>query len=194
VEEFPEQTAIGLALPAEGETEFVLILTITLAHDVVLHRLSALTKYVFEIVGLIIIEAPVPEKEPPQLPEYQFQIAPAPNVPPEIFNVAALPGHNDEGIVIADVAEVDVVFTTIVLLKHIVELHNPSALSQYVVVTDGLITTNTPVPANVPAHEVMYQCHSALVPNIPPVSASVTVLPGQISEEEAVNDEAIVDG
>ena len=61
------------------------------AQFVVLHVLSARTKYVVVVVGFTVIELPDPTKVPPHEPEYQFHDAPVPSDPPETVNVVAVP-------------------------------------------------------------------------------------------------------
>jgi len=39
------------------------------------------------------MDVPVPRKVPPQLPEYQFQLAPEPSDPPETVSVVEEPGQ-----------------------------------------------------------------------------------------------------
>ena len=71
---------------------------------------------------------PVPAKFPPHEPEYHFQIAPIPKVPPVELNVVVDPGQMADGEEEAARGEVDTVFTIMVLLTQFVELHVPSAL------------------------------------------------------------------
>jgi hypothetical protein len=53
-------------------TGAVLTVTVTLAHVVLLHAPSALTKYVVVTVGDKVMLAPVPTNVPPQLPLYHW--------------------------------------------------------------------------------------------------------------------------
>jgi hypothetical protein len=46
-------------------------------------------------VGLTEMDAPVPNKVPPQLPEYQFHEAPVPRLPPFTVKVPALFLHTE---------------------------------------------------------------------------------------------------
>ena len=71
---------------------------------------------------------PVPVNIPPQEPEYHFQTAPIPNVPPEEFRVLGEPEQITDGVAFAYVAAFEKVFTEMVLLIQFVELHAPSAL------------------------------------------------------------------
>jgi hypothetical protein len=63
---------------------------------------------------------------PPHEPEYQYQFAPVPKLPPEILIVAELPGQIGE-VPEADAGSVDTVLTSIVVLTQVVELQIPSA-------------------------------------------------------------------
>ena len=76
--------------------------------------------------GLTEIVCPAPSAVPPQTPEYQYQLAAVPREPPTAVSVTELP----EQIVVKDAliknALADVSLTIIVLLKHMVLLHNPS--------------------------------------------------------------------
>jgi hypothetical protein len=47
--------------------------------------------YVPATVGLTVRLVPVPTEVPPQLPSYHFQLAPAPNLPPEKVSVLLCP-------------------------------------------------------------------------------------------------------
>ena len=47
----------------------------------------------------------------------------------------------------------------------------------------GETVNAVPLPTDVPPHEPVYQYQSAPVPNEPPVSVSVTVVPEQIVDE-----------
>ena len=59
-------------------------------------------------VGLTVIDAPVPSDVPfVHEPEYHFQLPPVPKLPPFIDNTEELPGHTDDGLDEAVVAEVD---------------------------------------------------------------------------------------
>lgn len=80
----------------------------------------------------------------------------------------------------------DVVCTVIVELKQAVVLHDPTALSQYVVVLVGLNDGDDPDFTRVPPHEPVYQYHEAFVPSDPPVIENVEVPPIQIIEEDGV--------
>ena len=122
----------------EGATDKVPIVTVVLTQDVVLHEPSALTQYVVVTVGLCVIEAPELIKFTPQDPVYHFQSDPSPDNPPIIKIVDDEPEHIEEGDAKAEEAEIEVEFTTIVVLTHAVVLQNPSAVTQYVVVAVGL--------------------------------------------------------
>ena len=59
-------------------------------------------------------------------------------------------------------------FTATVLVTHNVELHVPSALKKYVVLTDGAVVILNPVFINVPPQEPSYQYQFAPAPSVPP--------------------------
>jgi hypothetical protein len=55
---------------------------------------------------------------PPHEPVYQYQFAPGPRFPPEKLNVTGEPEHMTEGFALAEVAETELEFTSIVTLAH----------------------------------------------------------------------------
>ena len=70
-------------------------------------------------VGETITEVPLPTKVPPQLPLYQFQLAPVPSEPPTTVSVVLAPLH----IVLVPEMPVGVTegwFTVIVVEAHVV--------------------------------------------------------------------------
>ena len=81
---------------------------------------------------------------PPQEAVYQFQLAPIPNVPPEILKADEFPWQIIAGEAFAEVGLMEIVVTVIVALTHEVVLHTFSALAQYVVVETGLSTGAAP--------------------------------------------------
>jgi hypothetical protein len=80
------------------------------------------------LAGDTAIDAPVPTKVPPQLPEYHVHAAPVPNDPPVTDNVVA-PPQIGLGLADAPVGAVDAVLTVTVVLTHAVVLHVPTALT-----------------------------------------------------------------
>ena len=60
---------------------------------------------------------PVPSSVPPHDPLYQFQVAPAPNVPPVIPKVELLPEQIVAGVAVALVAATELLLTVIVTLQ-----------------------------------------------------------------------------
>lgn len=70
---------------------------------------------------------PVPTNIPPQLPEYQRQVAPVPSEPPEILRFVELPSQIGFTDADALVAAVEFVLTVIMTLTHAVVLQVPSA-------------------------------------------------------------------
>ena len=81
------------------------------------------------LVGDTEIDAPVPTTVPPQLPEYQVQVAPEPNEPPETLKVVGLPEQTGFTLAVAPVGAVDTVFTVTVNEAHAVVLQSPAALT-----------------------------------------------------------------
>jgi hypothetical protein len=125
--------------------------------------------------------APVAINVPPHETVYHDHLAEEPNIPPEIFNVTEFPGQSDEGVAITPDGARDVTFTLTVTLKHIVVLHVPSALNQYVVVVEGLLKIEIPDPEIVTPQDELYQIQLAFVPNKPPVPDKVTEVPEHIN-------------
>ena len=79
-------------------------------------------------VGLTVTDEPVPTKVPPQLPEYHFQLAPVPRLPPLTVRVV-LPPLQMVVVPVMPVAAVERLLTVTVALAHVVVLHVPSALT-----------------------------------------------------------------
>ncbi len=81
------------------------------------------------VAGLTPTEVPVPTNAPPQLPEYQFHVAPVPKDPPVREIVVAPLGQ--VGLTVADAlaAAAEFEFTVTVTLTQDVLLHKPSALT-----------------------------------------------------------------
>ena len=76
-----------------------------------------------------MIEAPLPNNAPPQLPEYQYQLEPGPKMPPLSLSVDDEPEIIAVGDAVADVGGVERVLIVNVPLTQGVVLHNPSALT-----------------------------------------------------------------
>ena len=121
----------------------------------------------------------------PQPPLYHCHKAPAPNVPPLRFQVNLVPKQTVSGPVI-DVAISEVSLIVTVTLLQMVLLQVPSALTKYVVLTDGATVMLAPVPANVPPHDVVYHFQLAPVPRLPPLTERVVFLPRQIVVEPVI--------
>lgn len=114
---------------------------------------------------------------PPQEPEYQFQFAPVPKLPPVEVRVVDEPWHKVEGDAETEEGGNERRLTIIVTLAHEVVLKGPSALTQYEELTVGVWFTEIPVPINVPPQEPEYQHHLASYPRKPPVKLNVTESP-----------------
>ena len=90
-------------------------------------------------------------------------------MPPEITIVVVSPSQivvEDAEIELTDVV---VSFTVTKILRQVVVLQIPSALTKYESVICGVIWRDVPLPRNDPPQEVEYQNQSAAVPVIPPV-------------------------
>ena len=87
VEAPPGQTPDGEAAVREGAAERELTIILEVTQFVEPQAPSALTKYVTEDEGLNINDEPEPIKDPPQEPEYQFQLPEVPNDPPDTLRV-----------------------------------------------------------------------------------------------------------
>ena len=78
-----------------------------------------------DTVGDKIRVEPVPLVVPPQEPEYHFQIAPTPKLPPVKLRVVGEPLQRYTGEAVAEIAGEDVVHTVTVALTHVEVLHVP---------------------------------------------------------------------
>jgi len=78
--------------------------------------------------GLTVTDAPVPTKVPPQLPEYHFQLAPVPKLPP-LTDSVVLPPLQMVVVPVMAVGAEDKLFTVTVALAHVVLLQSPDALT-----------------------------------------------------------------
>ena len=118
---------------------------------------------------------------PPQLPVYHFQLADVPRLPPLTLSVRLPPRQKvDDPEEFTEIAGTDVSFTVMVTLRHTLLLQVPSALTKYVVVTAGLMVKLLPVPTEVPPQLPLYHFQLADVPNVPPFTDKVVLLPLQI--------------
>ena len=90
---------------------------------------SALTKYVEVIVGVIDNTTPLPITDPPQLPLYQYQFAPAPSVPPTSPSIEEEPKQTFVGEEVAKLAAVETDAMVTETLTQAVVLHPFSALA-----------------------------------------------------------------
>jgi len=136
----------------------------------------------------------VPADVPPQLPVYHFQLADVHRLPPLILSVRFPPRQKvDDPEEFIAIAGTDVSFTVMVTLRHTLLLQVPSALTKYVVVTEGLTDKLLPVPMEVPPQLALYHFQLAFVPNVPPLTDKVVLLPLQIVVDVAVTDVAGTD-
>jgi hypothetical protein len=138
-------------------------------------------------------EIPVPALVPPHEPVYHFHFAPDPNVPPLNVRVIDWPLHITEGFAATDPGATDNWFTVTITLAHAVVLHNPSALTQYVVAIVGEITGLIPEVENNPPQVPVYQFQIAEVPAAPPENPSVDDWPLQIDIGEAFAETGVVE-
>ena len=138
------------------------------------------------VVGFTVSVSPLPAGEPPQVPVYQYQPAPVPNVPPVVTITELNPLIIVAGVAVNITELVETLFTVIVICSQEVVLHMPSALTKYSVVTVGLTEGAEPATSSVPPHEPLYQYQFAPDPELPPETPSVVVLPWQMVVELAV--------
>lgn len=82
------------------------------------------------VVGETTIADPVPNKAPPQLPLYHFQLAPVPKLPPLTVRVVLLPEHIVDDVAAILVAAIEVSLTVISFEIQAVVLQVPSALTK----------------------------------------------------------------
>lgn len=75
-----------------------------------------------------------------------------------------------------------------VIVEQSVVLHVPSARTKYVVFTFCDTLIEAPVPINVPPHEAVYHFQLAPVPNEPPFTLSVKLVPASANATEDVID------
>ena len=81
-------------------------------------------------VGVTVIVAPVPSNVPAvHDPEYQFQFAPVPSVPPLMERTEFDNGHTAVGLEVAEVTAVDIVLRTTSAVSQMVAPHVPSTLT-----------------------------------------------------------------
>jgi hypothetical protein len=133
-----------------------------------------------EVVGAKITVVPFPTGELPQEPEYQYQAAPVPKVPPDILIVSDSPLHIDIELVTIESADIEFELTVIETLLQIVVLQIPSALTKYVMLVVGLTTKGIPFPSVKYPHEPEYQYQSAPAPAEPPEIFSIVEEPSHI--------------
>ena len=125
----PMHIAEGLAVTEVGDAGTGVTLIVVEIHPVVLQVPEYLAKYVVVEPGATEIEAPLPTKVLPQLPEYHCTEAPDPRDPPTAVSVVAVPAQ----IVVApemDVGATDAEFTFTVTEAHPVMLHVPEYLAK----------------------------------------------------------------
>ena len=81
-------------------------------------------------VGVTVMVAPVPSDVPVvHEPEYHFQFAPVPRIPPVIDSTEVFPEHTADGLELAVVTEVDKVLRTTSAVSQVVLPQVPSALT-----------------------------------------------------------------
>ena len=103
---------------------------VMLEHVVVLQVPSALKKYVVVVTGEKVLLLPENRYIPPQEPEYQFQFAPVPRLPPVNERVDDDPEHRFGGFALTDEEAVETKLTVTVELTQLVVLYVPSALTK----------------------------------------------------------------
>ena len=80
-------------------------------------------------VGLTVTVVPLPNDVPLHAPEYQYQFAPVPKLPPDNVKVEEPFGQTATGEALAVVAAVDIVFKVTVAVTQVVLPQVPSALT-----------------------------------------------------------------
>ena len=102
---------------------------------------------------------------------YHFQEAFVPNDTPVTLRLVLAPLQIVDWVAEALVGAVDRVFTVTTTDAQVVLLQSPSALTKYVVVTDGVTVIDDPLPIEAPLPQPpAYHFHEAFVPNEPPVT------------------------
>ena len=96
------------------------VVTVTLAHEVVLQVPSARTKKVVLVLTATLESvAPVPSKAPPQLPLYHFQEAPVPRKPPVILKFTIAGPQLDVISELAETAATEMLLTVNVAVEDV---------------------------------------------------------------------------
>ena len=124
--------------------------------------------------GNLIILKPVPSRNPPQEPEYQYHFAPVPRLPPFKFKVIEPPGQITVGLAEIELACKEVIFTIKETLLQTVVLHVPSALTKYIVVVVGEIVIEEPFPITLLPHCPANHFQLPPFPRLPPEILNVT--------------------
>ncbi len=181
---------VAVALTEPAGVESVLTVTVVLAQPVVLQVPIALTKYVVVLDGDTLIEFPVPTNVPPQLPLYQFHVAPVPKLPPVTVRVV------DDPLQMVVMPEIPVGATdndcTVIVTG--VQVVFPQAFSprtQYVVVDAGL----TVMLVLLYCKNVLpvYQAQLPALPVVPLNLVNVTEVPAHtVVEGDAVTEVAAI--
>jgi len=117
-----------LMMPYKGLEVAGLTETVTLKQVVVLQEPSALAQYVVVTVGVTFTDAPEISYVPPQDTEYQLKLDPETREPPVSASVLELPEQSIAGVAVTTVGAI--LLIVIVMLKHVVVLQEPCALTQ----------------------------------------------------------------
>ena len=138
--------------------------------------------------GVTIIEFPFPSKLPPHDPEYQYQSAFVPKLPPSIPKMLISPLQRVKRLAEIPDSETEVSFIVISVLWQEVVLHKPSARTKYEVASAGVTVIEVPAPSGIPPQEEEYHSQLARVPVLPPLILNTNEFPGQT----AITDDTIL--
>jgi hypothetical protein len=188
--EVPLQIVVCVAVIEVGATEPVFTVIVTCAHAVVLHVPSALTKYVVVAAGVTFnVVVPLPIRVPPQLSEYQYQLAPDPSDPPDIVSVTFVPLHILLTLGVIDVGAVDSVLTKTDCWAE-TGLAQPPVIVYMILQLPPEMPVTTPVEGSTVAMPVLLLLHAPVPPPRTTVLAVYVVVVfiqiGLVPETEAI--------
>jgi hypothetical protein len=170
------QVVSAVLLMNTGEVLSVRTTMPLLTHNVLMHPLSARTKYSVLALGVTGIVVPVPIARPePQAPWYHTQRALLAANPPFKRKVTDEPLQILSALAVIELAACDNRSTLTSRLTQGVVLHVPIARTKYVVVPIGVTAILLPIPTGVPLPQASaYQIQLALLPKPPPFTRRVT--------------------
>ena len=146
------------------------------------------------VVGFATKGEPTLTIVPEQESAFQCHDEPDPRTPPDGVRLLESPLQMVTLEAEMPVGVVEFEYKGILILKHAVVLQVPIALTQYVVLTVGVLVIEVPVPVAPVPHEAEYQYQTAACPKTPLTSETdIVVPPGQIPVGDAVRFEGTVD-